>query len=71
MTNFCYWDAKSKEDLIIIIVNQSITATIGITAFLRMPTILQLYRQKNERIKTLLLVHVLVLLWSISSIDTI
>jgi len=67
--DFCYWDAKSQEDLIIIIINQTITATIGITAVLRMPTLFQLYEQRNTRISTLMLVHILVLLWSISSIS--
>ena len=68
---FCYWDCKTKIDLIIIIFWQTFTTTIGSIAFLRMLTLIKLYRPHNKRMSTLLLVDILVLLWSISIIDEI
>lgn len=45
--NFCYWDAKSKKDVIVIIINQSIVATILITALIRMLYFYRLIKQNS------------------------
>lgn len=63
---FCYWDAKSKLDLVVIIVNQTIVTTIAIVAILRLPNLLSLSHSKlNIQITRILLIHSLIILWAI------
>lgn len=45
--DFCYWDAKSKKDVIVIMINQSIVTTILINAIIRMPYFYRLSRRNS------------------------
>lgn len=69
--DFCYWDAKSKEDVLIIIFNQTVTSAIALTALFRLPALLSLSRkQPSVRLNTLLFVHLLALLWGVGKSET-
>lgn len=45
-SSFCYWDAKSRTDAIIIVVNQTIVSALLVVAALRIPTLYRLYRER-------------------------
>jgi hypothetical protein len=65
---FCYWDAKSKPDLIIIIINQTIvTVLLSITA-LRMPNLLRLWKSGlSIDVRKITLIHALIIAWALST----
>jgi len=62
--DFCYWDARSRSDAMVIIVNQCIVSTILITAALRMPKLLSLDKTLPINVTRITAIHALVLLWA-------
>jgi hypothetical protein len=66
--NFCYWDAKSKADTIVIIVNQTVVTALLSVALLRMPNLYRLYRSHFQiNVAKIALIHAIVIAWGISS----
>lgn len=64
--DFCYWDARSKADAIVIMVNQCIVATIFLTAALRLPRLYALRSQLPINVGRIGGIHLLVLLWAVA-----
>ena len=63
-SNFCYWVARSKTDVMVIIVNQCIVTTILVTAALRMPNLLTVKTLLPINVARITAIHGLVLLWA-------
>jgi hypothetical protein len=63
-TDFCYWDARSKADAIVIIVNQCIVATLFLTAALRLPNLYALRTHLPINVGRIGAIHALVILWA-------
>lgn len=64
---FCYWDAKSKPDLIIIIINQTIVTVLLSIPTLRIPNLLRLCRDGlSIDVRKITLIHALIIAWALS-----
>lgn len=63
-TDFCYWDARSKADALVIITNQCIVTTIFFTAALRLPNLYRVRKSLPINVARIGAIHGLVLLWA-------
>lgn len=64
--DFCYWDAKSKTDTIVIITNQSMVTAILMITLCRIPNFIALIRKDmNIDIKKIAIIHIIILVWAI------
>lgn len=64
--DFCYWDAKSKTDTIVIITNQSMVTAILVITLCRIPNFLSLIRKDmNIDIKKIAIIHIIILVWAV------
>jgi hypothetical protein len=61
--DFCYWDARSRTDVLIIISNQCIVTTIFLTAALRLPNLYTIRKTLPINVTRIVAIHALVLLW--------
>lgn len=60
MGDFCYWDAKSLEDTIILIILTVIETSIGITTAVRLRRISRL----GQHAKKVIVIYLLILAWT-------
>lgn len=61
--DFCYWDARSKADAIVIIINQCLVTSIFLAALLRLPNLYTLRNHLPINVGRIGVIHALVLLW--------
>ncbi len=64
--DFCYWDARSKADAIVIIINQCIVASILLTALLRLPNLYALRKHLRINVGRIGAIHILVIFWGVA-----
>lgn len=60
MGHFCYWDAKSLEDTIILMILTIIEISIGITTAVRLRKISRL----GQHAKKVIVIYLLILVWT-------
>jgi hypothetical protein len=70
--NFCFWDARSRHDTILIFINESLVTALLVIALLRLPALLQLSANRIAiDIKKIVIIHGLVIAWAISTFPPI
>lgn len=60
---FCYWDAKSRVDTIIIVINQTIVMTFLVIAVLRLIMLWRLPSALMIDVRKIAIIHGLVVFW--------
>lgn len=61
---FCYWDAKSRPDIIVIIFNQTVVTTFFVIAVLRLIMLRRLPSGLTIDVRMIAMIHLLVLFWT-------